>query len=196
MVLNSNRRQFLSTLGLVAGGLAISSQSADAYMFGGAVVGLDTSKMPQEWVRRQGPNLKAYARYIKRLRLRNISVQQVIVAHARRKGSVWNTLPPKSTWPNMRKSLLVADKMVDRVGRPLKRIASAYRSPAYNARCPGAKPRSWHKRNFALDLQFHASPWTVTKAARQLRREGYFKGGIGHYSSFTHVDTRGHNVDW
>ena len=93
-------------------------------------------------------------------------------------------------------TLKAADRIASTIGQPVKEVTSAYRSPAYNRRCPGAKTRSWHMQNFALDLQFKASPSTVVRAARHVRSKGFFKGGIGRYSSFVHIDTRGQNVDW
>jgi hypothetical protein len=32
--------------------------------------------------------------------------------------------------------------------------------------------------------------------ARNLRDRGLFKGGIGGYWNFTHIDSRGENMDW
>ena len=96
----------------------------------------------------------------------------------------------------MSETLRVADEISVRLGTSVKIVTSAFRSPSYNARCPGAKPNSCHKQNFALDLSFHASTHSVARAARNIREEGKFRGGVGRYSSFTHVDTRGYNVDW
>ncbi|WP_075087948.1 D-Ala-D-Ala carboxypeptidase family metallohydrolase [Verrucomicrobium spinosum] len=75
-------------------------------------------------------------------------------------------------------------------------IASAYRSPAYNATCPGAAPQSFHLHNLALDLVYDCPPAKVAEAAHALRNRGFFRGGIGKYPSFTHIDTRGKNADW
>jgi uncharacterized protein YcbK (DUF882 family) len=92
--------------------------------------------------------------------------------------------------------LKVADRIAAELGEPVKEVTSAYRSPSYNRRCAGAKSRSWHLQNYALDVKFDTSAWNVARAARYLRSKGVFKGGIGRYSTFTHVDTRGQNVDW
>lgn len=99
-------------------------------------------------------------------------------------------------WKSMAGTLKATDRIASALGQPVREVTSAYRSPGYNRRCPGAKRNSWHMQNFALDLKFNASPWQVAKAARYVRSKGYFKGGIGRYSSFTHVDTRGQNIDW
>ena len=36
----------------------------------------------------------------------------------------------------------------------------------------------------------------VVDVLQQMRSSGLFSGGIGKYTSFVHVDTRGHNADW
>ena len=93
-------------------------------------------------------------------------------------------------------TLKAVDHVAATIGQPVMEVASAYRSPAYNRRCSGAKSSSWHLQNFALDLKFQASPGTVARAARSVRAKGVFKGGIGRYPSFVHIDTRGKNADW
>lgn len=189
----SSRRNFLTTGGLVLGGLMCSTLDLEA----ARRPAVDLDSLPREWVRREGGEIKAYAKYVQRLKLRNISTHEVVQVHSRRKGSVWNEIPPRRYWKNMKATLKAADKLADYVGRPVKHVVSAYRSPAYNARCPGAKPKSFHKTNVALDLQFSASPWRVYKTARYLRdNKKMFKGGIGSYRSFTHIDTRGYNATW
>ena len=214
----TNRRKVIGTLGLASTALCASSVSASAGWFWNkkddipvvevkAAPG-DTRKrstsapskniggFSDEWVRLQGRNLKSYASYINSLKLRNISAQDVISAHAKERGGVWNTLPPRQWWTRMGYTLRVVDRVSSAMNVPVKEIVSAYRSPAYNARCSGAKTRSYHQANVALDVQFDTSAWNVTKAARSLRDRGLFKGGVGSYSSFTHIDTRGTNVNW
>lgn len=140
--------------------------------------------------------LTEYAVFLSKLRLRHISVAQVIQPHLKKRGSVQNTIPPKALWRNIRSTLIVVDELCQYMQEPLEEILSAYRSPAYNARCPGGKSNSQHLYNRALDLRFHSSPRLVAMAARELRAKGLFQGGVGRYSGFTHVDTRGRNADW
>jgi hypothetical protein len=45
-------------------------------------------------------------------------------------------------------------------------------------------------------VQFGVAPSVVAQTARTLRSRGVFRGGVGRYSTFTHIDTRGQNVDW
>jgi hypothetical protein len=190
------RRSFVRASFLTAGGLFAATHVTQALSVFSGRSNLDTSQLPKEWVLRQGSLLHSYARYLSSLRLKHISVQDIILSHAKCKGRIWNALPPRSEWSHMSRTLRVADEISVRLGSSVSSVTSAFRSPAYNARCPGAKPNSYHKRNFALDLKFHASTYAVARAARSIREEGKFRGGVGRYTGFTHVDTRGYNADW
>jgi hypothetical protein len=103
-----------------------------------------------------------------------------------------NTDPPRALWPSLLAVVKVADEARHRLGKPL-RINSAYRSPAYNRAISGAS-RSVHVQGGALDLS--GSPATLHRILTQMRREGLFRGGIGRYKTFTHVDVRGRDADW
>ena len=205
---SQSRRGALGTLGVGALALIGSSMPASALFTkkpgnprvvvnggGSAVIG-DLSDLPAEWVARQGSNLKAYVAYLGSLRLQKLTVRQVIEAHAKQRGTVWNTLPPRSLWRQMVPTLRVIDRLSQELEQPVKEIVSAYRCPAYNARCAGARSGSWHQANVAVDVQFAVAASTVAQTARTLRSRGLFRGGVGRYSGFTHVDTRGQNVDW
>ncbi|OUV10655.1 MAG: hypothetical protein CBC46_11210 [Verrucomicrobiaceae bacterium TMED86] len=190
------RRNFIAATTAAAAGLAASVESSQAFLFRRSTP-LDMSVLPSSWVASQGErSIQSYADYLAGLRLKYVTPMQVIESHAKKKGSVWNALPPRSMWRNMGTSLKVTDKIAAQVGTPVREVTSAYRSPAYNRRCPGAKSQSWHMKNCALDLKFATYTSRVAAAARYLRSKGVFKGGVGRYSSFIHVDTRGHNVDW
>ena len=97
----TSRRLFLSGTLLTASGLFASTSALEALSVFSGKSNLDTSKLPNEWVRRQGAELHAYARFLSALRLKHISVQDVIASHARQKGSIWNVLPPRHTWGKM-----------------------------------------------------------------------------------------------
>lgn len=209
-----SRRKVISTLSLATSAFCATSISASAGWFGKNgndlpivkvnAIPSDTRRAPSrniggfpaEWVRLQGRNLNDYAAYLNSLRMTNISAQDVISAHAKERGSVWNSLPPRQWWSRMGYTLRVIDRISVTMKVPVKEIVSAYRCPAYNAQCEGAKARSWHQANVAVDVQFETSAHNVTAAARSLRDRGLFKGGVGSYSSFTHIDTRGQNVNW
>ena len=191
-----NRRRLLTTAGIVTGSLALGIQDSSAFFFFGGKVELDMDEFPKEWVESQGKELHSYARFVAKHKLERLTTQQVIKAHARQKGEVWNQIPPRSMWEGMIPTLKAADKLAVALGSELKEVCSAYRCPAYNARCPGAKPRSYHQQNVALDLMFNTSQTRVARVARELRDNGEFSGGVGRYSIFTHIDTRGYNADW
>jgi hypothetical protein len=157
---------------------------------------VDLSGLPPEWVALQGRELKAYADYLASIRLQRLTPRQVIEAHAKKHGSVWNSLPPRKLWRYMVPTLRVVDRVSMQLGQPVQEIVSAYRSPAYNARCAGARSGSWHQSNVAVDVKFPVAASSVAQTARTLRSAGYFRGGVGRYSGFTHIDTRGQNVDW
>lgn len=152
-------------------------------------------EIPSEWIKVLGPEVKSYVAFLERLRLRHLKVEQIIEPHLKRRGKVQNTLPPKKLWRQMRPTLLATDRLAEKLGEPVRDVISAYRSPEYNRACRAARD-SYHMRNMALDLQFRSSPRTVALAARELREKGVFQGGVGRYSGFTHLDTRGQKADW
>lgn len=104
-----------------------------------------------------------------------------------------NTDPPKELWKNMVATAVVANEARIRLGKPL-RVLSGYRSPAYNRRIGGARA-SQHMRFTALDLGTD-KPALLYKILLDMRRDGKFKGGLGMYPTFVHVDTRGTNANW
>src|SRR6478752_3883327 len=151
-----DRRRVLGGFGLAGLGLLVSSNSASAYTSAAApkvnvqtqaAAGspalqnqrIDLTDLPPDWARDQGSLLPEYTRYLWNLRLKNISPAQVIEAHAKSKGSIWNTLPPKSWWTRMGYTLRVADRIAMEMNVSQVEVISAYRCPAYNAHCEGAK---------------------------------------------------------
>jgi len=196
------RRGALRLLALSSASLVAGTGSSNA--FWDFLSGYDSAsptvlkdlKIPSEWRTILGPQLPVYAEYLRKLRLRHVPVREIIEPHTRIRGKVHNSLPPRSMWGNIRSTLKVVDSLSDRLNLPVKEIVSVYRSPAYNARCPGAKSNSYHMRNIAIDVTFPCPPGKVAAMARAMRATGIFRGGVGRYGGFTHVDTRGSNVDW
>ena len=205
-----DRRSVIGTLGLAGLGAIVSTTTASAFTSGAAPkVSVPTrsaagpapqptipSDLPEEWVLRERALLPEYARYLTKLNLKSICPKQVIEAHAKSHGTIWNTLPPKAWWTRMGYTLRVADRIALEMNVKEVEVISAYRCPAYNANCEGAKSRSWHQANVALDVKFPVRASLVTSAARNLRDRGLFKGGVGGYWNFTHIDSRGENMDW
>jgi hypothetical protein len=124
--------------------------------------------------------------------IRYFTADEVFFRGARDARLQLNTDPPRSLWPSLLAVVKVADEARHRLGKAVK-INSAYRSPAYN-RAIGGASASIHVRGGALDLS--GSPVTLRRILREMRDEGLFKGGIGRYPTFTHVDVRGRNTDW
>jgi hypothetical protein len=156
----------------------------------------ELADLPALWVRQQGADLANYCGYLQSLKLKRVTPGQVIAAHAKNRGRVWNSLPPKSQWKNMAPTLRAVDRVAAELDMPVQKIISAYRSRSYNARCPGAASGSWHQANVAVDVEFPVSASVVAHTAKRIRDKGYFKGGIGRYPGFTHIDTRGANQNW
>ena len=142
------------------------------------------------------PHENDYAEFLGTLNLRYIKPHEIISPHRRERNGVANVLPPREFWRRMVPTLQVADELRERLGVKLRYITSAYRSIEYNAQCPGASPGSYHTKNIALDLVYDCPTTVAIAEARKMRDEGLFKGGLGLYKSFIHIDTRGRNANW
>lgn len=107
-----------------------------------------------------------------------------------------NTRPPRDMWDNIARTVQILDKLRELLSASIA-ISSAYRSPAYNKKIAGAAA-SQHTRFNALDFSVRSvsSPADWAAVLRQMRADGLFRGGIGVYNTFVHVDTRGTNIDW
>jgi hypothetical protein len=161
-----------------------------------AVAFAPVQDIPDEWRAMNGRAAAEYLRYLQGLNLRRVSPTQVISAHAKKKGDVWNTIPPKAWWNRMGYVLRVVERVAMEMNVNEVEVVSAYRAPSYNARCAGARTGSWHQANVAADVKFPVRASQVTATARHLRDLGLFKGGVGGYWNFTHIDARGQNINW
>ena len=152
--------------------------------------------IPDEWVKEKGTDVLRYANYIKDLDLKNITPYMVLRPHFKKRGNVSNSLPPRYMWKRLAHSLKVIDRLAYELNSPVKELLSLYRSTAYNRACRG-RSKSQHMENRAIDVKFaRVGAYTAGRKAKQMRDKGYFKGGIGTYSSFLHIDTRGENATW
>lgn len=107
-----------------------------------------------------------------------------------------NTDPPRELWNNILALAEVLQKIKDSFGGPNISISSVYRSPAYNRAIGGAKD-SQHKFFRAADISVAGkTPSQVARLVREMRASAVFRGGVGLYRTFVHVDTRGVNADW
>ncbi len=204
-----DRRGILGTLGLAGLGLISSAAAATRTKSSSAMPKVTVSTAPQvavqpatnldlpeEWAVKYGAEANSYFRYLSSLRMQRVSPQQIIAAHAKSKSGVWNALPPKTWWKRMGYTLRVVDRIALEMNVNQVEVISAYRAPAYNANCPGARAGSWHQANVAVDVKFPVKASKVTSTARNLRDLGLFRGGIGGYWDFTHIDARGVNINW
>lgn len=188
-----NRRKFIKTILLTSSSLVLPKT---AYALPNSILS-QSNPLPREWVNLDEKNIKKYAKFIDKQKFRNISTMDIISTHARKKGSTWNSVPPEELWKNIVPTLKLVDFLIQESRISLKNIVSLYRSPEYNSKCPGAKPHSQHLLNKAIDIQMHCTPYKVVEMAKYLRDDRkIFKGGIGKYTSFTHIDTRGYNSTW
>lgn len=185
------RRKVLGTLGLTTLGIAATSLNAQA-----SSTSASHGAVPAEWISLNGANVNEYYKYLTSLKLKRVSPRQVIETHAKSKFGVWNSIPPKTWWKRMGYVLRVVDRVAQEMNVNEVEVVSAYRNPSYNAHCAGAKAKSWHQANVAADVKFPVKAAQVTKTARHLRDLGLFKGGVGGYWNFTHIDARGVNVNW
>lgn len=115
--------------------------------------------------------------------------------HTHRRG-VTNSEPPREMWGNILPTLRIVEALRVHFGRPIV-LLSSYRSPAYNRAIGDAAPQSMHLQFRALDISVSGiSPNVVFDLLKEWRSQGKFKGGLGLYNTFTHIDTRGTNATW
>lgn len=131
-----------------------------------------------------------------------------------------NRVPPEEIWGNIALSAVILDEIRQELGRPIV-ISSCYRAPEYNRRV-GGRPRSQHQAFTAIDfsvagyssrgvaemtmaLRWNPRSWPVPSGVTRVQWDGVpfkeikdnrFTGGVGSYSRFVHLDTRGINAGW
>mgnify|MGYP001814571040 CR=1 FL=1 len=214
------RRRFLQSSGIIAVGTLTTALAGRKFFSAPpstrpvVVVPAPPEPEPEELVRRESAcespvespapvapprplsHEDEYADFLASLDLRHMEPEEIIGPHRGVYGGVANELPPMKLWERLTPALRVADELRERLGVPLQRISSAYRAPRYNLKIPGAARNSYHTRNLALDLVFGASTREAVAMAQRLRRERFFRGGIGVYPTFVHIDTRGYSANW
>ena len=131
--------------------------------------------------------------FIEGLHLRYFRPDEILYLGASHSSNGLNTLPPGSKMKNIVKTAWVADLARAKLGSSV-RVVSGYRSPAYNKRIGGASA-SLHMQFCALDLGTNR-PRRVFNILKSFRDAGVFRGGLGLYSTFVHIDTRGRNATW
>ena len=147
-----------------------------------------------------GFDMAAFRTFVASLGLRYFSAEELVFMGASNApGGACagkNHFPAAAKWPRIADTAKMLDEIRHRLGAKCT-ILSAYRNPAYNA-CVGGESASLHMEFNAIDFrcvsgtsaQWHA----VAKAVRASAPS--FKGGIGKYPSFVHIDTRGTIANW
>ena len=136
-----------------------------------------------------------FTTWFKRHKFRNFTADEFTSYFEVTRRGVKNSYPPEKMWGEIIHALRVVDELRDHFNKPCV-ILSSYRSPAYNKSCGGAK-HSQHLSFTALDIAFvGVQPRTVRDTLLTWRRAGRFTGGVGLYSTFVHIDTRGTNATW
>ena len=136
-----------------------------------------------------------YEEFLEGLSLKHFHPSEITSQGERVRNGVKNSLPPESKWEAIVPTLWIADLARRELGFSLI-ITSAYRSPAYNDAVGGAS-RSQHLANTALDLiPAGGKVGELYDHLMSMRKGKAFKGGIGLYNAFVHVDTRGTNATW
>ena len=136
-----------------------------------------------------------YAKFIDGLQLRHFSGSEIASYGSSTRGGTRNSLPEDDIWQSIVVPLWLADMAREKLGVSCS-IWSSYRSPSYNRAVGGAR-HSFHMDNCALDLHFNGvSARRVANLFHKWRDAGLWKGGIGTYPSFVHIDNRGRNATW
>lgn len=108
------------------------------------------------------------------------------------------SLPPKSMWSKIQENMNMLEKIREALGNKPITIISGYRSPEYNEALrkkdpTGVAKDSQHMHGTAADIQVSGvSPSKVYSVANEINTNG----GVGKYSTFTHVDVRGYRSRW
>lgn len=106
-----------------------------------------------------------------------------------------NSYPPVSLWFNILPTLKIVDDLRDYFSKRVF-LTNIYRDNIYNQLIDGASGSSHNLFN-AIDFVVEdVKPIEAFELLVDWRKNEKFKGGIGSYDSFTHVDTRGTNATW
>jgi hypothetical protein len=145
-------------------------------------------------------DMSAFTAYVDSLGLSYFKAEEFLVLgnqNASGKCEGRNTYPPRDLWANIGPTARVLDALRKALGAPIQTL-SVYRSPAYNACISGSASNSLHMKFMAVDFSSSdgKSPVHWARQLKAMRDAGVFKGGIGVYQSFVHVDTRGTNANF
>ena len=138
---------------------------------------------------------ESFAAWFRRHKFRNFTADEFTSYFEVNRRGAQNMAPPREMWQNILPTLRLVDDLRDHFGRPCV-LLSSYRGDEYNRRCGGVK-YSQHRQFTALDIAVSGvSPKKVFNYLLARRKSGDFKGGLGLYPTFVHLDTRGNNATW
>ena len=103
------------------------------------------------------------------------------------------TAVPAKYYANCQKLMGLLEEIREACGNRPITINSGYRTPSYNKKVDGA-PKSQHLYAAAADIK--VSGMSASEVYRLCDRLVGNRGGVGKYSTFTHVDVRGHKARW
>lgn len=146
-----------------------------------------------------------FEEFVDRLGLRHFRGAEFTPQWSRVHNGVRNSIPPESLWPNIIPTIIILDKLRDDFSMPI-RLLSTYRVPAYNT-AVGGEPASFHMAFRAIDFACDRGvPGEWAEELRSWRGRSFdlpgnagqvpFRGGIGVYKTFVHIDTRGYDSNW
>jgi len=146
-----------------------------------------------------------FEEFIDRLGLHHFKGSEFTPYWSRVKNEVINSIPPESLWTNIIPTIIILDELREELGSSIT-LLSTYRSPAYNA-AVGGESASFHMKFRAIDFSCaNGSPNEWADKLRSWRGREFplpgnsgrfvFRGGIGVYSTFVHVNTRGQDANW
>lgn len=139
---------------------------------------------------------ETFVQWFNRQKFKHFSADEFTSYFKTKRRGIKNSEPPRSMWHCIVPTLRIVDEVRAETGRACV-IISSYRSPAYNAPINGAAKKSYHMQFIALDVVFAGlTPRQVHALFLAKRKARKFKGGLGLYSTFVHIDTRGRNADW
>lgn len=103
------------------------------------------------------------------------------------------TAVPAKYYANCQKLMNLLEEIRAACGNRAITITSGYRTESYNKKVDGAK-QSQHLYAAAADIK--VSGKSASEVYKLCDRLVGSRGGVGKYSTFTHVDVRGHKARW
>ena len=103
------------------------------------------------------------------------------------------TAVPTKYYGNCQKLMNLLEEIRTACGNRAITVTSGYRTESYNKKVDGAK-QSQHLYAAAADIK--VSGKSASEVYKLCDRLVGSRGGVGKYSTFTHVDVRGHKARW